>query len=91
MLENKCPSSCFAYLLFAHFSDLLDSAPMLLIGTTSTIIQVNARTLEPTQYINLQGKHEIITMFDQFQHDLSDLWAALQWHLSCMTIRIDSF
>ena len=41
---------------FSYFSDVLKSPPMLLVVTTACIVQVNAATLEPTHFTNLQGK-----------------------------------
>ena len=42
--------SCFSY------RDLLKSSPMILVGTTSGLVQVNARTMEICGFIDFQGK-----------------------------------
>ena len=47
---------CYIYIYFhSCFSDLLTNTPLLLVGTTSAILVVNARTLEPVLYQSLQG------------------------------------
>ena len=43
------------YSIFPVFSELLEDAPMLVIVTPGSIIQVNAKTLEPCSYHDLLG------------------------------------
>ena len=37
------------------YRDLLKSSPMILVGTTSGLVQVNAKTMEICGFINFQG------------------------------------
>lgn len=52
----KCTPVLPNVLIVFYFRDLLDSAPVLVVGTTGSLLQLNAKTLDICSYVDLHGK-----------------------------------